>query len=224
MIANRSARIVAFLVLLTPALLAQSPGFEPPKYLLPPQAIVDAFDVAPLPQTLLSPNKQVLALTYRRAQPTIAELAQPMLRIAGTRVNPKTYGPHRTALITGIALKKVADGSEVKVTVPPQANVSNVEFSPDGAHLAFLNTKENGIDLWVADAATGNAKAIGDHVNATAGDPCDWLNDNLTLVCDLVPAGRSPAPADTAVPIGPNVLEYHGRPAPAPTYEDLIKT
>ncbi|PYR55246.1 MAG: hypothetical protein DMF91_24780, partial [Acidobacteria bacterium] len=227
MIATRSARVVALLaVLFAPALFAQSQGYEPPKYLLPPKAIVDAFDVAPLPQTMLSPNKQVLALTYRRAQPTITELAQPMLRIAGTRVNPKTYGPHRAALITGITLKKVADGSEVKVTVPPQANVSNVKFSPDGAHLAFLNTKENGIDLWVADTATGSAKAISgsDRMNATAGDPCDWLSDNTTLVCDLVPTGRGPAPADPTVPTGPNVLENFGKPAPAPTYEDLIKT
>jgi dipeptidyl aminopeptidase/acylaminoacyl peptidase len=229
MIANRSARIVALLgVLFVPALLAQSPGYEPAKYLLPPKAIVDAFDVAPLPQTMLSPNKQVLALTYRRAQPTIAELAQPMLRIAGSRVTPKTYGPHRAALITGITLRKIADGSELKVTVPPQANLSNVEFSPDGAHLAFLNTKENGIELWVADTATGSAKAIGGSdrvmINATAGDPCDWLHDNVTLVCDLVPAGRGPAPAEPTVPTGPNILENYGKPAPAPTYEDLIKT
>src|SRR5438093_1732331 len=227
MIATRSARVVALLaVLFAPALFAQSHGYEPPKYLLPPKAIVDAFDIAPLPQTMLSPNKQVLALTYRRAQPTVAELAQPMLRIAGTRVNPKTYGPHRAALITGITLKKVADGSEVNVTVPPQANVSNVKFSPDGAHLAFLNTRETGIDLWVADTATGSPKAISgsDRMNATAGDPCDWLSDNTTLVCDLVPTGRGPAPADPTVPTGPNVLENFGKPAPAPTYEDLIKT
>jgi dipeptidyl aminopeptidase/acylaminoacyl peptidase len=229
MIANRPARLVVLLaILVAPALLAQSSGYEPPKYQLPPKAIVDAFDIAPLPQTMLSPNKQVLALTYRRAQPTIAELAQPMLRIAGTRVNPKTYGPHRAALITGITLKKIADGGEIKVTVPAQANLSNVKFSPNGAHLAFLNTKENGIDLWVADTATGSAKAMGgsDHVNinATAGDPCDWLSDNATLVCDLVPTGRGPAPADPSVPTGPNVLENYGKPAPAPTYEDLIKT
>src|SRR3989454_5792470 len=223
MIANRPARLVVLLaVLVAPALLAQSPGYEPPRYLLPPKAIVDAFDVAPLPQTMLSPNKQVLALTYRRPQPTIAELAQPMLRIAGTRVNPKTYGPHRTALITGITLKKISDGSEVKLTVPPQANLSNVEFSPDGAHLAFLNTKENGIDLWVADTATGSAKAVtgSDHINATAGDPCDWLSDNTTLACAFVPAGRGPAPPAPTVPSGPNVQENYGKPAPAPTYED----
>jgi dipeptidyl aminopeptidase/acylaminoacyl peptidase len=207
-------------------LAAQSRTSDAAKYLLPPKEIVDAFDAQPMPQSMLSPNKQVIALTYRKAQPGIAELARPVLRLAGARVNPKTYGPHRTSLIYAITLKRLADGGEVKVAVPPQADLSNVKFSPDGAHLSFLNTKEGGIDLWVADATTGAAKAITgtDHINATTGDPCDWLKDNATLVCELVPAGRGAAPAEPAVPAGPNVLENFGKAAPAATYEDMIKT
>jgi dipeptidyl aminopeptidase/acylaminoacyl peptidase len=227
MIANRSARIVAlFVVLFAPALLAQSPGYEPPKYLLPPQAIVDAFDVAPLPQMTLSPSTQVIALTVSRPHPTIAELAQPMLRLAGFRINPKTNGPRLAGRIYAITLRKIADGSEITVTTPQQANVSHVKFSPDGSRLSFLNTRDNGIELWVADAATGSAKAISgaDRINATTGDPCDWLHDNATLVCELVPAGRGAAPVEPAVPIGPNVEEHHGKPAPAPTYEDVLRT
>jgi hypothetical protein len=80
---------------LGPRVQAQVPSAsDSPKYVLPPKAIVDAFDAEPLPQTLLSPNKQVVALTKARTYPTIAELAQPMYRLAGARVNPKTNGPH----------------------------------------------------------------------------------------------------------------------------------
>jgi hypothetical protein len=169
MFATRSGRIVLLLaVLVAPVVAARAPaGSDAPKYLLPPKAIVDAFDVEPLPGLMLSPNKQALALTYRHGQPGIAELAQPVLRLAGARVNPKTYGPHRTSLIYAITMKRIADGSEIKIVVPPQANLSNVKFSPDGAHLSFLNTRENGIDLWIADAATGSAKAVTgtDHIN-----------------------------------------------------------
>jgi hypothetical protein len=46
---------------------------DSPKYVLPPKAIVDAFDAEPSPQTLLGPNKQVVALTKARTYPTIAE-------------------------------------------------------------------------------------------------------------------------------------------------------
>jgi len=203
---------------------AQTP--EAPRYLLPPKEITDAFDAPPLPAVLLSPSRQVLALSYRKAYPGIAELSRPMLRLAGERVNPKTNGPHRTANIYSITVKKIADGSEIKVTVPPQANLSNIHFSPNGTHLSFLNTRENGIELWVADVATGKARMISgtDRLNATTGDPCDWLHDNATLICELVPAGRGPAPAEAPVPMGPNVQENYGKAAPAPTFEDMIKT
>ena len=204
---------------------------DPPKYVLPPQAIVDVFDAEFLPQTIVSPNRQIVALTRARAYPTIAELAQPMLRLAGSRVNPKTNGPHRASGLPGtgiysIALKKIADGAEVNVTMPPQARISHLEFSPDGSKLAFLQTKDNAIELWVADGVTGAAKAVvtgADRINATIGDPCDWLRDNVTMVCELVPDGRGPAPAEPAVPPGPNVHESYGKAAPAPTYENLLK-
>jgi dipeptidyl aminopeptidase/acylaminoacyl peptidase len=197
-----------------------------PVYLTPPKGIVEAFDAPPLPQVILSPSKQVIALLWRKAYPSIAELSRPILRLAGARVNPKTNGPQRTAGIYAITVKKIADGSEVRVTVPPQANLSNVRFSPDGLHLSFLNTKENGVELWVADTATGRAKVVGgaDHLNATTGDPCDWLRDNATLICALVPAGRGPAPIERTVPTGPNVQESNGKSAPAATYEDMLKT
>jgi dipeptidyl aminopeptidase/acylaminoacyl peptidase len=63
-----------------------------------------------------------------------------------------------------------------------------------------------------------------DRPNATAGDPCDWLHDNTTLICELVPAGRGPAPPEPTLPMGPNVQESSGKAAPAPTYEDMLKT
>jgi dipeptidyl aminopeptidase/acylaminoacyl peptidase len=213
------------LLAIAPALVAQSPAPDQTKYLLPPQNIIDAFDAPPLPEELLSPTRQVMAMTYHKGQPDIADLAQPVLRLAGVRVNPKTFGPQRTPLIYAIALKRIADGAEVKVAVPAHANLSNVKFSPDGSHLSFLDTTDDGIDLWIADVASGQAKRTGTaRINATTGDPCDWLKDNATLVCETVPAGRGPAPAAPAVPIGPNVQENYGKAAPAPTYEDMIKT
>src|SRR4051812_39387350 len=111
---------------------------EPPRYALPPKAIIDAFDVEPLPQTLLSPNKQIVALTKARTYPTIAELAQPMYRLAGARINPKTNGPHRASGLPGtgiysITLKKISDGTETAGEKPPPARLSPPEFPPPRA-------------------------------------------------------------------------------------------
>src|SRR5437764_4045226 len=215
-------RSLAFAALFLAPILAA----DAPKYLTPPPEVVAAFDAAPLPDALLSPAKNVLALSYHKAQPTIAQLSQPMLRLAGARVNPRTNGPQRQGLIYAIRLQKLAGGSAIDVTVPPQANLSNVKFSPDGSKLAFLDTRNDGIALWVANASTGAAKKVSGtaRLNAAAGDPCDWLRDNTTLVCKVVPMGRGPAPADETVPAGPNVQENEGKTAQSATYEDMIHT
>jgi len=215
---------VALIITAASAQFAQTP--DTARYQLPPKEIVAAFDAPPLPQAILSPSKQVMALTLRRPYPTIAELAQPMLRLAGARINPKNNGPQRASEIYAITFKKIVDGSEVKVTVPPGANLSNVRFSPDGSRLSFLNRKDDRVELWVAETATGRAKLLSgtDRLNATMGDPCDWLEDNTTLVCELVPAGRGPAPQAPTVPMGPNIQENNGKAAPAATFEDMLKT
>jgi dipeptidyl aminopeptidase/acylaminoacyl peptidase len=242
MLASRAGRAFVFAALVAAPLFlfrqsagvfAQVPSAsDAPRYVQPPSNIVQVFDAELLPQTLVSPNRQLLALTRARAYPTIAELSQPMLRLAGLRVNAKTNGPFRASGLPGtgiyaIALKKIDGGAETVVTMPPQARASHVKFSPDGSRIAFLQTKDTGIELWVADTATGSAKAIvsgADRINATSGDPCDWIKDNVTLVCELVPSGRGPAPSEPTVPAGPNVSENYGKAAPAPTYEDLLKT
>ncbi|HEV7572119.1 MAG TPA: S9 family peptidase, partial [Thermoanaerobaculia bacterium] len=214
------------LLLIPAVLLATTLAADTPKYLVPPPEVVAAFDAPPLPEALLSPSKKVMALAYRKGQPSIASLSQPMLRIAGERVNPRTNGPHRTALIYAIKLQKIGGGATTNVTVPAHAILSNLKFSPDGSKLAFLNTRSDGIELWVANATTGEAKKISgtSRLNAAAGDPCDWLSDNHTVVCKTVPLGRGPAPADSSVPSGPNVQENLGKTAQGATYEDMLRT
>src|SRR5260370_25334368 len=104
--------------------------------------------------------------------PTIAELAEPIHRIAGTRINPKTNGrQQRTGSVFAITLKSISDGTEKKINVPPNANIGNVSFASDGKRLSFANTRANGIELWVADASAGQARLVSgtERLNATGG-------------------------------------------------------
>jgi dipeptidyl aminopeptidase/acylaminoacyl peptidase len=224
----RAAAIAA--VLVAPALLAQSP--DQPRYLLPPAEIVATFDKPPLPQVIVSPTRQLLALTMRKGNPMLAELARPTLRLAGSRVDPKNNAQHRNPGIYAITLKKISDGTETPVKVPANANLTNIRFSPDGTRLAFANITDAAIQLWVADTATGQAKMVsgGDRLNAATyeqdshPDACSWLRDNVTLVCEIVPPDRGPAPVEPIVPLGPPTLESRDKAAPAPTHEDMIRT
>src|SRR6266516_1362393 len=209
---------VACLALLSGTLSAQTP------YKTPPQIIVDILDAPPLPAASISPDRQWLLLLEQRSMPTIAELAQPMLRLAGNRINPRTSGPQLPGGITGLVLKRVADGTERRVNVPTPAALSYVILSPDSRTVAFVQTSDSGLVLWVADAATGQTRALtGATLNATSNPPCQWMPSSTSLLCEFIPEARGPAPVAPQTPVGPTTQETRGRAAPAPTFEDLLK-
>ena len=192
-------------------------------YQLPPQAIVDILDAPPPPTTDLSPTKDTLALIERASMPALSELAQPVLLLAGRRINPRTNGPHRAQIARSITLKSIADGSERKVTMPAAPALSWIGFSADGKRFAFTQQRDNGIELWVGDSATGQAKAATPaQLNASLGTPCKFVGDGQSLLCMFVSPSRGSVPAAPPVPAGPNVQENRGKTAPVRTYQDLL--
>src|SRR5262245_13563063 len=182
----RALAALAALVVLAPASAQQRP--QPASetgYLTPPKVIVDILDATPTPNVVVSPDRRTIALLERHSMPTIADLAQPIHRIAGTRINPKTNGRQlRTGGVFAVTLKSVADGRETKLGVPKDARIGGVSFSLDGKRVSFTNTRDNGIELWVAETATGRARLLSgtDRLNGNPGDPCDWLEDSQTLL------------------------------------------
>jgi dipeptidyl aminopeptidase/acylaminoacyl peptidase len=194
------------------------------KYQLPPKAIVDILDAAPTPTVAVSPSRQLIAVLERARMPTIADLSQPMLRLAGARIDPRTNAVQRPPSFIGLSLKQVADGKTVKVLLAPGAKIEWIGFSPDSRRVAFTETRPSGIALWVADAATGAAKPLTPPtLNGTMGSACVWVNAT-SLLCRTVPALRGLPPKPSPVPEGPNVRENAGRAAPVSTYPDLLES
>jgi len=194
-------------------------------YKKPPKEVLDILNAPVTPIASVSPARDNILLLTGLRYPPLADLAQPMLRLAGRRINPASNSPHRFQYSVAMSLKRVADGSEVKIDIPPGAKITGVEWSDDGKHFAFLNTTQNRVELWVGDIATGkihNLKAI--TVNSVMGNPLSWMPDNHTLLVQLVPTTRGPAPAEPSVPTEPNTQESSGRPGPVRTYEDLLKS
>jgi dipeptidyl aminopeptidase/acylaminoacyl peptidase len=200
-----------------------SPSSAASGYLLPPKVIVDILDAPPPPTLEVSPARDVVAILERSSMPTIADMAQPVHRIGGVRINPRTNGPHRAVTYRAIKLKAIADLTEKSVTVAPTPKLTWIGFSPNAQRFAFTQTRENGIELWVGDTATGQAKALtAAQLNASLGAPCSWVADGSSLLCRFVNPSRGTAPAPPAVPPGPNIQENRGRLAPVRTYEDLL--
>lgn len=194
-------------------------------YQQPPAPIADILDTLPTPTPSLSPDRATLALFDRSNLPPIAELSEPMLRLAGYRINPRNNGPanSRVAWLTGLSFQPVAGGPARAVTLPANARFISPGWSPDGRSVALLMDAPTGLELWSVDVASGQARRLTDaRVNAAGGGAFDWLPDSSGLLVRMTPAGRGAAPDVTRPPAGPIVEESMGRTAPARTYQDLL--
>lgn len=198
--------------------------FAQGSYKKPPANIQAILDAPAIPSTSLSPTRDKIALLEPLRYPPISEFAEPMLRLAGSRINPKTNSQHRTPYAVSLKLKNVADGKEVGVALPAGAKITSPQWSPDGKYIAAGNVTDAGIELWIIDTTTAKAKKVNGVMINTAYGGFDWA-DSSTISATLVPSKRGPAPSyQDVVPMEPNIQETSGRAGQVATYQDLLRS
>src|ERR1700748_2009337 len=87
-------------------------------YQKPPKLIAHAISAAPPPAISVSPTNDYAVLLSAVAHPSIAELAEPMERLAGLRIDVHTNGPHLLPHNISYKLINLSDGSEMPVSLP----------------------------------------------------------------------------------------------------------
>ena len=218
-------RMTVVLVLLA---VAASAAAEDTFYKQPAQPVLEALKALPTPAISVSPQRDYAVLSQAVRYPSINQVAQPMLRLAGIRIDSNTNGMHLATNYISFSIRRLSDGAEIKLALPRDGKLGEPIWSPDGKQFAFTNTTPGGIELWIAVTATGQLRRIeGALINGVAvggGRSVEWMGDNRTLLVRLVPAGRGPVPAEITIPKGPHVQESLGNAGPAPTYEDLLST
>ena len=176
------------------------------------------------PATSISPTRDRIALLETQRYPPIAELAEPMLRIAGLRINPVTNAQHRQNYFVGVRLQNIGDGRTVNVDLPAGARIVSPQWSPDGRYIAAGNLTPNGVELWFIETATGRATRVPNVFVNTAFGGFSWESPT-TVSARLVPANRGPAPQyRDIVPSEPNIQETAGRSGAIQTFQDLLSS
>ena len=213
------------IIILLLALLAVVPVQSEVTYQKPSKEILDVLNAPAPPVISVNPSKTHVLLMQRQLYPPIAELAESMQRLAGVRINPANNGEHNPYIvITGLTLKSIQTGQEIKLTVPLAARLSFPFWSPDGRKFAILNYTSRSVDLYLGSIDTQKLKkaAVGS-VNDVDGNGMLGWSGSRKLLVKTVPAGRGPAPAPPAAPAGPNIQESYGKAAGVWTYQDLLK-
>jgi dipeptidyl aminopeptidase/acylaminoacyl peptidase len=218
-------------------LMAASPhagaqqGAQSGGYRLPPAALQDIVDAARAPALSLSPRRDIVAVVQTPPLPGIAEVAQPELKLAGLRINPRTCASSRFSFGADLAFLEVDTRKERRIRgLPRGLRVSDLSWSPDQRHLAFTHVALNGeraaVELWVVDIAECKARKLSPQpLSAVLTRGFNWLPDSSGLLVHWRPAGIGKAPVSSGIPSGPieqdSTSDGHVR--QLRTYQDLLK-
>jgi dipeptidyl aminopeptidase/acylaminoacyl peptidase len=211
-----SLALVASLAFVLPSASAQE------AYRLPPQEIVDIVDAPLSPWTSLSPARDSLLLMHRESLPPVAEMARPMERLAGMRLDVATNGRHGPRSVIGLSLMDLETGEERRIALPDDAGFSNFNWAADGSKFAFVMTKDDRLSAWVVNVRSGEARQLVEEGVNAVFSPLRWMPDDETLLVNMVAADRGAMPVRPRAPTGPVTQEAAGSEAPVRTYQDLL--
>lgn len=194
-------------------------------YQTPPQAMADLLLAKATPSVSIDSKAEWMLLIDRNSYPSVEELAMPEYRIAGMRINPNNYSLSRQSFINNFTLKNIKTGKALSITgLPVPLLAGNVSWSPAENKIAFTNTTQKSVDLYVIDIATGKTTKMNKQpLNALLGGGITWL-DNNTMLYRVATKSAALAPAKPLMPKGPTVQQNLGKASPSVTYQDLIKS
>ena len=195
------------------------------EYKTPPKEIYDLVMAKPTPSVSFDHKGEWMLIMERSSMPPVEELAQPELRIAGLRINPNNFALSRTPFIVNLILKNVRSGAEFPITgLPTVLKAGNVVWNPDETKIAFTQTSDHAVDLYVIDLKPRKASKVNKlPLNLVNGNAFDWI-DNNTLLYQTIVKPYTMAPVKPLAPKGPTVQQNLGKVAASVTYQDLIKS
>ncbi|HXQ98144.1 MAG TPA: prolyl oligopeptidase family serine peptidase [Candidatus Limnocylindrales bacterium] len=230
----RAAMLAAFCAALVISMVATPLGAQS-TYQKPPKEILDVMDAPVIPTGAVDPSGHFMVLFRSVGYPTIADMAQPMLRLAGLRINPLTSATHNSPAFTDFVVKSIPDGVEHKVVLPEGGRFGAPRWSPDGKTFIFTQTTRNATLLWIGDSSGAAHVISGVQIDSVlgggggggrggGGGACEWMG-SARLLCKMVPVDRATTkpPAEPKIPVGPHIEESFGRATAVATFEDLLQ-
>jgi len=195
-------------------------------YQTPPASIMQLANYERTPSVAMDTKKEYLLFSYQSTYKTLEDLNQQEMSLGGLRINPVTNIATGTNYISNLKVRKLKDIESIQVAgLPVHPRIAFVNWSPDETRIAFTQTTEQGVELWLLDIASAQATRLTEPiVNANLGNPINWFADSSEMLVRLLPKNR-PALLDAKkdLPTGPTISVSEGSKAQNRTYPDLLK-
>ena len=200
----------------------------------PPIEIMALADYQRPPTVRISTDKKWVLFSYRPTYKNLAELGVEETKLAGLRINAKASISSTETYFDALSLQSIDGKDLIKINLPENALISNIDFSPDSKKLAFTNTNENGVALFIYDIASRELKKITDYnLNAIVHSPFTWYTQPSSrgttpssdkLLISLVNPSTAQTDKKNSLATGPIISNADGTVSQLRTYQDLLKT
>ena len=195
-------------------------------YQKPPQEIMELVDYERAPSVLMDSKSEYILFTYRNTYKNIEDLSLEEMKLAGLRINPKLNISSTITYVNNLKIRKLKDKELVQVTnLPVNPKIAYITWSPNEKTIAFTNTTNEGVELWVLDVMSARAHKISEaNLNANLGTPFTWFKNSQSLLVKFLPKERQNLlNVSNQIPAGPIVSLSDGSKAQNRTYQDLLK-
>ena len=196
-------------------------------YQKPSSEILNLVEYERPPSVVYDSDKAFMLFLYRDNYKSIEELSQKELRLAGLRINPKTNIGSRVTYYKNIKIKYLKDKKsfiENITGMPLSPKISNINWSPNQKNIAFTNTSEDGVKLWILNLETRSTKKLLElKLNSNIGNAINWINDNEILIKVIPENKENLIDQNDIIPTGPTISSNDGDNAQNRTYQDLLK-
>ena len=190
----------------------------------PEEDILNILHAPQIPWTSTSPSRTHMMLTDHVLYPTLSELAGPMLKLAGTRVNPQNNYYHGRHGGTSPKVLTINNGKIVDVNIPDGAEVLSTYWTVDGQRFALSVGFVDRVELWLGDI-TGHVEKVPNMIlNPLMDQAVKWLPNQEKILIRRI-NNRGDVPQKPLLPKGPKILEDASATARS-TYEsrNLLET
>lgn len=169
---------------------------------------------------------EFIVLFYRERFQSLEELSRPTAELAGLIIDTTLNIESGLIYRNDIVVVDISTGENMVVEgLPDNPKIANMKFSPDNSLMAFTNTTDKGVELWLLEVSKAEVRRITPAiVNAVLPNPYQWFGDSRSLMVRVVSKERSLLDNNSGiVPESPFISESEGKKTKLRTYQNLLK-
>lgn len=173
---------------------------------------------------LFGPDRNIILMADRPSYPSIEELREQKLKLAGRQINPRTFMPHGNRGYRNPRLRML-DTEIIRELkgLPENARYRFFSWSPSGKRLGFCLVTPTGLQLWTCLRDDLECYPLGDVNinNSLGGVPFEFTGDDYLIVKRRIAGAERPA--DDRPVRGPVVQDTSGVEGSNRTYTNLLR-